>query len=95
LIAGNANAGIHHFDTLESSLVQATQAHAALTRVFDGVRDQVSQDLFDQRPVAVNAIGTGLYLQLQAFVGRYAGEFGAHFIEDAATVKSVGSGLMG
>ena len=67
--------------------MQATQAHAARTRVFDGVRDQVFQDLFDQRPVAVNAIGTGLYLQLQAFVGRY----GLVLLYDSGVVRAVAS----
>ncbi len=56
LVSRNPDAGIEHFDTNQRRLVQAAQSHTAFTSVFDGIRDQIPQDLLDQRWITVHGV---------------------------------------
>jgi hypothetical protein len=72
-----AGAGVEDLYAKGARLVHAEQAHHAFASVLDGVGDEVAQDLFDERGIAVGAILAGIHLELDALVGCESRELGA------------------
>src|SRR5438477_144816 len=96
LVARNADTGIDDLDTYRQwRLAQTSQRHRALTRVFDGVRDQVLQDLLYQGPVAVNRVIARCHLEEQALVIGQGRELEPQLLEECAHREVAGIGFDG